>query len=79
MRALAASEMTNWWNRRASARIASATGHGQLGEPPANAGFPGERPPWTSALTSIRTGSTSPVNRDSEHKTDDGSNYGTKE
>ena len=66
----------------------------QLGEPPPDAGFPasgrpvsrsrpnawaGRRPPWTSAQTSIRTGSTSPVNRDSEHKTDDGSNYGTKE
>ncbi len=24
----------------------------QLGEPPPNAGFPGERPPWTSAQTS---------------------------
>jgi hypothetical protein len=66
----------------------------QLGEPPPNAGFPGERlprqpvetgcltgrrPPWTSAQTSIRTGSTSPVNRDSERKTNHGSNYGTKE
>ena len=51
----------------------------QLGESPPNAGFPGERPPWTSAQTSIRTGSTSPVNRDSERKTNDGSNYGTKE
>ena len=26
----------------------------QLGEPPPNAGFPGERSPWTSARTSIR-------------------------
>jgi hypothetical protein len=26
----------------------------QLGEPPPNAGFPGGRPPWTSARTSIR-------------------------
>jgi hypothetical protein len=66
----------------------------QHGEPPPNAGFPGERlprqpvetgclagrrPPWTSAQTSIRTGSTSPVNRDSEHKTNDRSSYGTKE
>ena len=50
----------------------------QLGERPPNAGFPGERPPWTSAQTGIRTGSPSPVNRDSEYKTDDGSNYGTK-
>ena len=66
----------------------------QLGEPPPNAEFPGERPPrhpvetgclagrrppWTSAQTSIGTGATSPVNRDSERKTNDGSNYGTKE
>ena len=30
--------------------------------------------PWTSARTSVRTGSTSPVNHDSERKTKDGSN-----
>jgi len=59
----------------------------QHGEPPPNAGFPGERlprqpveagclagrrPPWTSAQTSIRTGSTSLVNRDSEYKPNNG-------
>jgi hypothetical protein len=51
----------------------------QLGKPPPNAGFHGERPPWTSVLDQCPHWLDKSGDRDSEGKTDDGSGYGAKE